>query len=163
MTSQGHIVQDDHCWTLSTKKKVLNDMANADLRQKIISLKEYDEEENEIFYITLDLCIDEGNNDVQLWERYRPDHKVKKLAIRRFVLIYSIIVIGFRCCNLMTKFNFQVLKETGLGGYQLRLISNKELCVDTSEIENIGVLVSKKCDVKSKFQRFHFEYQFVKA
>ena len=52
-------------------------MVNADLRQKIISLKEYDEEENEIFYITLDLCIDEGNNDVQLWERYRPDHKVK--------------------------------------------------------------------------------------
>ena len=55
----------------------MNDMVNADLRQKIISLKEYDEEENEIFYITLDLCIDEGNNDVQLWERYRPNHKAK--------------------------------------------------------------------------------------
>ena len=52
-------------------------MVNADLRQKIISQKDYDEKENEIFYITLDLCIDEGNNDVQLWERYRPDHKVK--------------------------------------------------------------------------------------
>ena len=78
LTSQGHIVQDDHCWTLSTKKKVLNDMVNADLRQKIISQKDYDEEENEIFFITLDLCIDEGNNDFQLWERYRPDHKVNK-------------------------------------------------------------------------------------
>ena len=51
-------------------------MVNADLRQKIISQKDYDEEENEIFFITLDLCIDEGNNDFQLWERYRPDHKV---------------------------------------------------------------------------------------
>ena len=52
-------------------------MMNADLRQKIISQKDYDEEEIEIFFITLDLCIDEGNTDFQLWERYRPDHKVK--------------------------------------------------------------------------------------
>ena len=50
-------------------------MVNVDLRQKILSRKKTDEED-EIFYITSELCIDEGNTDFQLWERYRPPHKV---------------------------------------------------------------------------------------
>ena len=61
--------------TLSTRKKVLKNMVNVDLRQKILSRKKTDEED-EIFYITSELCIDEGNTDFQLWERYRPPHKV---------------------------------------------------------------------------------------
>ena len=50
-------------------------MVNIDLKQKILSRKKTDEED-EIFYITSELCIDEGNTDFQLWERYRPPHKV---------------------------------------------------------------------------------------
>ena len=58
---------------------------------------------------------------------------------------------------------FQVYEETGLRGYQVRLISQKDVCFDTSEMENIRVLVAKKCDVRSEFQRFQFDYQIVKV
>ena len=50
-------------------------MVNVDLKRKILAKKK-DEEEDQIFYITSELCIDEGNTDNQLWERYRPEHKV---------------------------------------------------------------------------------------
>ena len=61
---------------MSTKEKVLKNIVNVDVKRKILSKKK-DEEENQIFYITSELCIDEGNTDNQLWERYRPEHKVK--------------------------------------------------------------------------------------
>ena len=64
---------------------------------------------------------------------------------------------------LVGLFILQVYKATGLGGYQLRLISKSELCFDTSEMENLGLLVAKKCDVTTKYQRFQFDYQFVKV
>ena len=50
-------------------------MVNVELKQKIIS-KNKDEKEDEVFYITSALCIDEGDADYQLWERYRPPQQV---------------------------------------------------------------------------------------
>jgi hypothetical protein len=57
----------------------------------------------------------------------------------------------------------KVYEETGLAGFQIRLIAKNTYCFDTSKIESIGALVAKECDVKSKFQRFQFDYQIVKV
>ena len=61
--------------TLSTEEEVLRDVVNEDTVAKIRSNKK-DRMGQSIFYITSQLCIEEGNSDLQLWERYRPSLKV---------------------------------------------------------------------------------------
>ena len=75
LTAKGHIAQDDFCLTLSTEDDVLRDVVNEDTLAKIRSNKK-DRKDHLMFYITSQLCIDEGNADLQLWERYRPSLKV---------------------------------------------------------------------------------------
>ena len=78
LTSKGHIAQDDFCLTLSTEKEVLRDVVNQDIVAKIRSNKNIQKDQL-MFFITSQLCIDEGNSTLQLWERYRPSLKVNRL------------------------------------------------------------------------------------
>ena len=55
---------------------MLRDVVNQDIVAKIRSNKNIQKDQL-MFFITSQLCIDEGNTDNQLWERYRPEHKVK--------------------------------------------------------------------------------------
>ena len=75
MTSKGHIAQDDFCFALGTEEEVLAGVVNQDIIAKIDLNKKHGKKHN-MMYIISKLCIDEGNNDLQLWERYRPAHQV---------------------------------------------------------------------------------------
>ena len=54
---------------------MLKDVVNEDTVAKIRSNIK-DRKGKSMFYITSQLCIDEGNSELQLWERYRPSLKV---------------------------------------------------------------------------------------
>ena len=60
---------------MSTEEEVLKEVVNQDIVTKIRSRQKSNKDKN-MYYITSQLCIEEGNNDLQLWERYRPSHGV---------------------------------------------------------------------------------------
>lgn len=90
MTSKGHIAQDDFCFALGTEKEVLADIVNQDIKSKIDSNKEKTKK-RKMFYIISTLCIEEGENDLQLWERYRPAHQVCGIL----ELVYLLELVNF--------------------------------------------------------------------
>ena len=68
LSSRGHIAQDDFCFTLSTEVSG-DENGNQVHNEKLKSHKAK--------AVILDLCIDEGENQLQLWERYRPPREVR--------------------------------------------------------------------------------------
>ena len=72
LSSKGHLAQDDFCLTMSSKEEVLEGVVNQDIIEKIQKKGEETK-----FFITSRLCVEEGTDDQQLWERHRPPRKVK--------------------------------------------------------------------------------------
>ena len=87
LSSKGHLAQDDFCLTMSSKEDVLEGIVNQDIIGKIQGIKEKKGEETK-FFITSRLCVEEGTDDQQLWERYRPPRKVMSTDMQN--TIYTI-------------------------------------------------------------------------
>ena len=81
LSSKGHLAQDDFCLTMSTKEEVLEGVVNQDIIGKIQGIKEKKGEETK-FFITSRLCVEEGTDDQQLWERHRPPRKVNSTGMQ---------------------------------------------------------------------------------
>ena len=90
LTSKGHIAQDDFCLTLGTEQEVLEGLVNQEILAKMNSNNETSRTQK-MLYIIPKLCIEEGENELQLWERYRPAQKVTEIL----KLVYSLDKVKF--------------------------------------------------------------------
>ena len=73
------------------------------------------------------------------------------------------VFIIFKTYSFLFVIPIKVYEETGLTGYQIRLIAQKNMCLDTSTIQATMELKAMPCDIKSQFQRFRFDYDAVKV